>query len=112
METLPPGTKISAIVPTEDEMERLVADLTEQMVNRHEISVQGSPEKMTKVFGKPYVRPDIIQHSGSPPTTEPFLKDDFGFVLGFAFSIPFIIGIILGIFVMGDLFSVSDNILY
>lgn len=112
MKTLPPGTRISAIVPTEVELEKLIGDLTEQIVNRHEISIQASPEKLTEVFGKPFVNPEVIQHSIAPPTREPFLLDDFGFVLGFAFAIPFVIGIVLGIFVFGNLFSVSDNLLY
>jgi hypothetical protein len=112
MKTLPPGIRISAIVPTEEELERLVSELTEKVVNRHEISIQGSPERLEAVFGKPFIDPHIIQHSQKSPTREPFLMDDFGFVLGFAFAIPFILGIILGVFVYGNIFSVSDNIVY
>jgi hypothetical protein len=103
---------ISAIISHEDELESLVEDLIKTTAARHQISVQGSADKMNKVFGTPYVDPTNIQHEKGAPQTEPFLKDDFGWILGYSFSIPLVIGIVLGVFVIGDIHSLSDNLLY
>lgn len=103
---------ISAIISNEKVLENLVNELIEVAVDRHQISIQGSPEQLTKAYGQPYIDPDIIQHSPNAPTQEPFLMDDFGWILAYAFTIPLVIGVIIGVFLIGDLFSVADNFLY
>lgn len=103
---------VSAVISNEKALEDLVNELIEVAVDRHQISIQGSPEKLAKAYGQPYVDPDIIQHSRNAPRQEPFLMDDFGWILAYAFTIPMIIGVVVGIFLVGDLFSIADNFLF
>lgn len=103
---------ISAIISHEDELESLIEELINTTAARHQISVQGSRDKMNKIFGTPYVNPANIQHDEKSPREEPFLKDDFGWILAYSFSIPLVIGVIIGVFIIGDIHSLSDNLLY
>lgn len=107
-----PARKISAIVSSERRMERIIYKLTQKTVARHDISVQGNPSSIADEFGAHAITPEAIQQSGHPPKKEPFLMDDFGWVLGFSFSIPFFIGLIIGIFIVGDVRSLTDNFFY
>jgi cytochrome c biogenesis protein CcdA len=87
----------------------LIINLLEQhLVARYEVSVQGTPEQINEQFGAEYVRPEIIQKSKHPPTKEPFLADDFGFVVGFLFATPCIIGAFIG-FLFMDLRQLEQN---
>ena len=107
-----PKIKLSAIIPNEKVLEELVNELVNVAVDRHQISIQGSPDELARIYGIPYVEPDVIQHSAHAPTQEPFLMDDFGWILAYTLTIPLIIGVIVGVFFVGDLFSVSDNFTY
>lgn len=104
--------KISAIVHHEDILETIVYELMEEAVARHEISIQGSPHHLAHQFGSAYLNPAILQHSSSSPKKEPFLRDDFGWLLGFSIAIPLFIGIVIGAFVVGQLHSLFHIILY
>ncbi|KTD17523.1 hypothetical protein [Legionella jordanis] len=103
---------VSAIFSSESVLEVVINKLTETTVARHDISIQGPPEKMEQTFGKPYVRPDAIQKSANPPKKEHFLRDDFGWVVGFSFGIPVFICVVVAVFLIGDVRSPSDNIFY
>ncbi|MDI9818672.1 MULTISPECIES: hypothetical protein [unclassified Legionella] len=107
-----PTKTVSAIVGSEKRLEFVINKLTEKTVARHDISIQGSPEKMSSKFGSPYVSPDTIQESKVPPKKEHFLRDDFGWVLGFSFSIPVFICVVIAIFIIGDVRSPHDNLVY
>ncbi|ASQ45091.1 AtpZ/AtpI family protein [Legionella clemsonensis] len=107
-----PNKTISAIISSESVLERVIAKLTEKTVARHDISVQGPPEKMAEKYGQPYVKPDKIQESARPPKKEHFLRDDFGWVVGFSFAIPVFICVTIGVFLIGDVRSPSDNLFY
>lgn len=107
-----PNKTISAIISSETVLERVIAKLTEKTVARHDISVQGSPEKIAEKYGKPFVKPDEIQESVNPPKKEHFLRDDFGWVIGFSFAIPVFIFVTIGVFLIGDVRSPSDNLFY
>ncbi|MDP1604213.1 MAG: hypothetical protein Q8M03_13215 [Legionella sp.] len=107
-----PTRKISAIISSERRLEKVIQKLTQQTVSLHDVSVQGPPNKIADKFGVRYMEPGIIQQSNHPPTKEPFMDDDFGWVLGFSFSIPMIVGIIIGVFIIGDIHSTSDNYFY
>lgn len=103
---------ISAIVSHQDKLEALIEELIKTTASRHEISVQGSADQMNKAFGAPYVNPNRIQHGKKAPQREPFLKDDSGWILGYSFAIPLAVGVIIGVFLIGDFNSTTDNILY
>lgn len=104
--------KISAIVRSEPRLETIIESLIPNVVALHDVSVQGSPEKMANKYGLKFIKPDFIQQNNSSPKQEPFLKDDFGWVLGFSFSIPLFLGIIIGVFFIGDVRLLEDNFLY
>lgn len=106
------GYKISAIISNEHELELIISDLIAQTVGRHDISVQGTPTQLADKYGVPYIAPEVIQDSSNPPQKESFMQDDFAWVLGFSFSIPLVICIIIGIFLIGDIRSTADNIIY
>lgn len=104
--------KISAIVSSEKKIEELIHQLTQQTVAHHDVSVQGDPASIAKEFGNTAVSPKSIQKNEQAPKKEAYLADDFGWVLGFSFSIPIFIGLIIGIFIIGDVGSLSDNLLF
>ncbi|MBA2656305.1 MAG: hypothetical protein H0U70_04890 [Tatlockia sp.] len=104
--------KISASIACEDRLEILINELIGKSVARTDISIQGSPAQIKDKFGLAYVEPKVIQSSSNPPMKEPFLNDDFGWVLGFSFAIPLIVCLILGIFVIGDITSIRDNVIF
>ena len=104
--------QISAIVRNEKDLETIINELMEETVSRHDISIQGSPHDVAAEYGTSYLNPLILQKSNHSPKKEPFLHDDFGWVLGFAFSTPFFIGIIIGIFIIGDLRNTYDVLFY
>ncbi len=58
------------------------------------------------------MNPVSLQTSTNPPMQEPFLNDDFGWVVGFSFSIPLVLSLAISIFVIGDVRSNADNWLY
>lgn len=104
--------KISAIVNNEHELELIVSELIAKTVARHDVSVQGNPTQLANKYGIPYIAPEVIQDSSNPPLKESFMQDDFAWVLGYSFSIPLVIGIIIGVFLIGDIRSTEDNIIY
>jgi hypothetical protein len=104
--------KISAIVDTEEKLERIVCELIENGLGPHDISIQGSAHAIQKRYGTSIIQPDQIQESINPPTKEPFLQDDYAWLLGFSFSIPMFICIVVGVFIIGDVRSYHDNITY
>ncbi|KTD22020.1 Uncharacterised protein [Legionella lansingensis] len=111
MASLPTKT-ISAIVSSEGVLELIINKLTEKTVARHDISVQGSPAAVASEYGEAYVGPEEIQKSSHPPKRESFLRDDFGWVIGFSFAIPVFICVVIGVFLIGDVRSPSDNLFY
>lgn len=104
--------KISAIISNERRLEKVIHRLIQHAVARHDISVQGPPNKMADKFGTHYLKPNNIQESKNPPKQEAFLTDDFGWLIGFAFAIPVFIGVIIGVFIIGDVRSIGDNFLF
>ncbi|WED42448.1 hypothetical protein [Legionella cardiaca] len=107
-----PQKYISAIVSSESVLEVIITKLTEKTVARHAISVQGSPGEIQEKYGSPYVKPDKIQESKHPPKKESFLQDDLGWIVAFSFSIPVFICVVIGVFLIGDVRSPSDNLFY
>lgn len=93
---------ISAIVPSEATLEQLIDQLEREVVGRHQISIQGSPEELAKKFNTGYIAPEIIQGSDNPPTKEPFLLDDFGWLIGFSMAIPIFICAVIGFLIFGE----------
>ncbi len=104
--------KISAVVPNEKELEDIITQLLSESVARSDISVQGDAEKLKDKYGVSFVKPKVILDSSYPPTQEPYMRDDFGWVIGFSFALPLFICLILGIFIVGDIRSNSDIFLY
>lgn len=105
--------KISAIFRNEKKLEKAITELTAETLALHEVSVQGSAAELKERFGKEYIKPETLQKIRSfTPKKEPFMHDDFGWLLGFSFSIPFFIGIVVGLFTGGDLTYYWDNLLY
>ncbi|MBA3537233.1 MAG: hypothetical protein H0T84_11595 [Tatlockia sp.] len=104
--------KISALVSSENKLEILIGELLGKSVARTDISIQGTPEQIEDKFGHCFIDPTLIQSSANPPMKEPFLNDDYGWVLGFSFSLPFFICLITGIFIIGDITSTRDNLVY
>jgi len=104
--------KISAVIPSDKKLERVITKLMSESVARADISVQGTPEEIKEKYGVSFIDPELIQDSAYPPTKEPFLNDDFGWVVGFSFAIPFFICLVVAIFIIGDIRSLSDNILF
>jgi hypothetical protein len=107
-----PTRTLSAIVSSEGVLELIINKLTETTVARHDISVQGSPAKIEHEYGKPYVGPETLQENPAAPKTEHFLRDDFGWVVGFSYGIPVFICVVIGIFIIGDVRSPSENLFY
>ncbi|WP_419420585.1 hypothetical protein ACNVED_04590 [Legionella sp. D16C41] len=104
--------KISAILSSQHRVERVFNKLTQTTVARHDITIQGTPADLADKFGEQYVEPDVVQRSADAPKQEPYLADDFGWLKGFAFSIPMFIGIVVGVFIIGDVQSLTDNLLF
>lgn len=104
--------KISAIISNEEELEIAITQLIGESVARSDISVQGTPEQLKDKYGVCFIDPEVIQESKNPPIKEPFLNDDFGWVVGFSFAIPLFVCLIIGIFIIGDIRSSSDVWLY
>lgn len=104
--------KISAILNTEEELEEVITQLIAKSVSFADISIQGTPTQLKEKYGVQFIDPEVIQNSRRPPKKEAFLQDDFGWVLSYSFAIPFIVCIILGIFIIGDIRSTYDNIFY
>lgn len=108
----PTEKKITALVASEQGLEFIISELLAKSVARTDISVQGSPELIREKYQVSYIDPGVMQSSTNPPMTEPFLNDDFGWVQGFSFAIPFILCIIISIFIIGDVRSPHDNLFY
>jgi len=104
--------KISAIIENEHSLEVIIASLLAETVSRGNISVQGSPEQVKDTYGVSFINPETVQHSSRAPTQEPFMRDDFGWVIGFSFALPMFITLIVSVFIIGDIQSTADNILY
>lgn len=106
-----PSRVVSAIVNSEEELEQVIGQLERDVVGRHQISVQGSPGELAKCFNAQYLDPEVIQDSDDPPKKEPFLVDDFGWVVGFSLAIPMFICAIVGFLILGEPQSPSDYFL-
>ncbi len=104
--------KISAIIQNEEQLERVIGQLIAESVARSDISVQGDPEKIKDKYDVSYISPEVIQKSKQPPVEEPYLNDDFGWIVGFSFAVPLFICLIIAIFIIGDIRSPSDNLFY
>ena len=91
---------ISAIIECENNLESIVNELEQSLVARHELSIQSSASQIAARFGKEYVNPEIIQKTAHPPMKEPFLSDDFGFVVALAFAVPVVVGAMTGLILM------------
>lgn len=104
--------KISAIISDERQLEFVTNELLANAVARPNISVQGSPTKVAEKYGVPYVAPEIIQAGHNPPETDPYLQDDFGWIIGFSYGIPIFILVAIGVFLVGDIHSPSENIFF
>lgn len=103
---------ISGVIAHENELDLVINELIEKAVARHDISIQGTSKKLKEKYGESFVNPSTVQHSANPPRSEPFLRDDFWWVVGFSFSIPVVICVILSIFFIGNFNSPSDNLFY
>lgn len=97
-----PSNIISAIVHNEAILEQIIDQLESGVVARHQISIQGSPSELVKRFDAEFIDPEIIQNSDNPPKKEPFLVDDFGWVIGFSLAIPVFICSIIGFLIFGN----------
>ncbi|WP_019218025.1 AtpZ/AtpI family protein [Legionella tunisiensis] len=86
--------------------------MSEKAIGRQDISAQGSPGELAEQYGTPFPDPNSLQHSTDPPKKEPFMMDDFGWVLGFSLGIPIFIFAAIGIFLLGDFRSPKDNLFY
>lgn len=104
--------KISAIISDERQLEFVTNELLANAVARQNISVQGSPTKVAEKYGVPYVAPEVIQAGQNPPETDPYLQDDFGWIIGFSYGIPIFILVAVGVFLIGDIHSPSENIFF
>lgn len=104
--------KISAIVKNNNRLEFIINKLTEKTVARHDISVQDTVEDLKHNSGYMAKPPEDSQNEINPEKKEAFMQDDFGWVLGFSFSLPLFICLIVSIFIIGDVRSINDNILY
>lgn len=102
--------KISAICKNNDRLELMVKKLTEETVARHDISVQDIEHEESLLVNP--TDPKHAQHVAQAPRKDAFLFDDFGWVLGFSFAIPVFIGLIIGIFIIGDIRSMTDNVIF
>jgi hypothetical protein len=105
-------TKISAVIEDEHTLETIINHLLAESVSRADISIQGSSEQIKAKYGVSYISPIVIQNSSYPPTQEPFMHDDWGWVIGFSFAIPMFLGLIIGVFLVGDIQSTFDNFLF
>lgn len=103
--------RISAIVLSERRLEKIIEEL-KKIVAHHDLSVQGTPTQLDDEYGSKYIKPDLIQQSEDAPKKEVFLEDDYGWVLGFSFAIPLFLSIIIAVFLIGDIRSTHDNILF
>lgn len=104
--------RVSAIISNEENLELIITELLAKTVARHDINIQGTPSQLTDKYGIPYLDPEVIQDSNNPPKQDYFLQDDFAWVEGFSFSIPLFIGLVIGVFIIGDIHSLFDNIVY
>lgn len=104
--------KISAVLNNAAVLEKVIHKLEQKMIARHDITVQGSPDQLEDLYGKEYVNPKTIKESHHPPQKEPFLNDDFGWVMGFAFALPIFLCAIVGILIAADTVSTSNNYMY
>lgn len=104
--------KISAILSNEEELELVITQLIAESVARSDISVQGTPEQLKDKYGICFIDPEVIQKSEYPAVNEPYLNDDFGWIVGFSFAIPLFLCLIIGIFIIGDIRSTADIWLY
>ena len=103
---------ISCIVKDNESLENVIQDLIGQSVGRHDIAVQGSTSAVMDATGREYVAPKTLQRLKNKPMQEPFMEDDFGWVIGLTFIIPVMICTIAAVFWLGDIMSTSDNIFY
>lgn len=104
--------KISAIIRNEEELEIAITQLIAESVARSDISIQGTPEQIKDKYGVCFIDPAVIQKTKEPPVQDPYLNDDFGWVVGFSFAVPLFICLIIAIFLIGDIRSSSDNKFY
>lgn len=104
--------KISAIISNEEELEVVITQLIAESVARSDISIQGTPEQIKDKYGVCFIAPEVIQESNEPPVQDPYLNDDFGWIVGFSFAVPLFICLIIAIFIIGDIRSPTDNWFY
>lgn len=104
--------KISAIINDERQLELVANELLANAVARQNLSVQGSPTQVAEKYGVPYVAPEVIQAGHNPPETDPYLQDDFGWIIGFSYGIPIFVLVAIGVFLIGDIHSPSENIFF
>lgn len=107
-----PTEKMSAIIRNEKELEVVITQLIAESVARSDISIQASADQLKDKYGVSFIDPKVIQDSEYPAVNEPFLNDDFGWVVGLSFAIPLFVCLIIGIFIVGDVRSTSDIWLY
>ncbi|HAF88139.1 MAG: hypothetical protein CMF38_01320 [Legionellaceae bacterium] len=101
--------KINAIIKSEPLLERVIHHLIEKTVARHDISVQESTASCEENRTDKTLSP---KRDIRLPKREAYLSDDYGWLLGLSFALPFFIGIIIGVFLIGDIMSIRDNFLY
>lgn len=102
---------ISAVLRSEKDLEEVFQALIECTVARHDISIETGNAPLLKPhheLGLPTQNP--LKKTGFKQ--EAFLSDDYGWVLGFSFSIPVFIGVVIGVFLIGDIYSTRDNLLF
>ncbi|MDX1837021.1 hypothetical protein DIZ81_04950 [Legionella taurinensis] len=104
--------KISAIISDEIQLELVANELLANAVARQNLSVQGSPTKVAEKYGVPYVAPEVIQAGHNPPETDPYLRDDFGWLIGFSYGIPIFVLVAIGVFLIGDIHSPAETVFF
>ncbi len=106
------SSKITALFRSEPRLEKVIQKLTEKAVAHHDISVQDAPQKIINTFGVNTIDSMNLQNNQQTPTKEPFLSDDRNLLISFSFSIPLFIGLVIGVFIIGDVRILADNIIF
>lgn len=112
MDSVRTEEEVSAIIRNEEELEITINQLIAESVARSDISIQGSPEQIKDKYGVQYIDPEIVQESKNPPVVDPFLSDDFAWVIAFSFALPLFLCIVIAVFILGDIRSSADNLVY
>lgn len=105
---------LSFIIKKQRHLDKIIRQLLAQCVARSDIAVHGNTNKTNDANQQVKASFSASQHHDDNKVSieQPYLKDDYGWAVGFSFSIPLFVCLVISVFILGDIQSNHDILVY